>query len=133
MEDAIDGVSYYECKRSPYTLFAYTVKDNRRETSDYNMFFDRCKQFGCEILSKHSEYGMTKKLHYHGVMKIPRGFYRKKLMIKGLHLYLEEVYDYGGWKEYCKKDHPTVDDHTYDKTGNHTPINCCPNITCKLF
>lgn len=133
MEHAIEGAPYYECERSPYTAWAYTVKDNRSETTDYYAFFDRCEQFGCKVVSKFSEHGNHNKLHYHGVIKIPKGFYRKKLMMPGLHLKLKEITDYEGWLEYCKKEQPTDDDHTYDKCGNHTPINCCPNISCKLF
>lgn len=133
MEDAIEGAPYYECEKSPYTSWAYTVKDNRSETTDYNIFFDRCTKFGIVVNSKYAEYGKHNKLHYHGIMKIPKGFYRKKLMMPGLHLKLKEITDLEGWLEYIKKEQPADDDHCYDENKNHLPVNCCPNITCKLF
>lgn len=93
-----------EVIKSVSTAYGYTIKDNRSETTDYQSWFDKADKMGCKFETKHAEYGSSNKLHYHGIVQIPKGFYRKRLMQKGLHLKLEELFDRAGWEQYCKKE-----------------------------
>lgn len=99
-------VSEFSVTKSPTTSYAFTVKDNRKETTDYAPFFDRCKSFGVVVSVKVGELDSHNKLHYHGILEIPKGFYRKKLTMPGLSLKLVELYDLEGWTKYIQKDQP---------------------------
>jgi len=85
-------------------MFAYTVKDNRVDCTDYRSFFDNSEKKGCSFYSKFKELDKKGKIHYHGIVFIPKRVYRKALCLKGLHLKLKEIFDVEGWEEYCKKD-----------------------------
>lgn len=41
--------------------------------------------------------------HLHGIITLPRNFYRKRLMQKGLHIHMIPLFAVEGWLEYCKK------------------------------
>lgn len=88
--------------------FAYTLKDNRREQTDYEMYFDIIRKMGIEVLTVYRERDSRGKLHCHGIMSIPKHFYRKSLrMFQGIHLYLTPIRSQSqedGWQEYCTKD-----------------------------
>ncbi len=43
------------------------------------------------------------RFHYHGTIRIPVGFYRKQLCMKGFHIKLTKIYDAEGWLRYCFK------------------------------
>lgn len=47
--------------------------------------------------------GKAVPLHMHGIVDIPKNFYRKNLMQYGLHLKLVPMFALQGWKEYCQK------------------------------
>lgn len=94
----------FECKNSKHTLYGFTVKDNRQDVTDYDSFFDRCNKFKCDVQEYYGELDSKGRLHFHGIISIPKGFYRKKLCMPGLHLDLEEIYDLKGWVKYIKKD-----------------------------
>lgn len=106
--------------------YAYTVKDNRVDCTDYKEFFETLEACGCIVLSKHAERDKRGKLHYHGVVKIPKICYRKTLCLKGLHLILKRVYDSHGWELYCKKDESDDDEDTND-------MELLSKLTYKLF
>lgn len=97
----------YSHVKADKTAYAFTVKDNRRETTDYSSFFDRLSKFDVEIDCKYKELDSKGKVHYHGIVLIPKGMYRKKLMMPGLHLKLEELYNREGWMKYITKDQMT--------------------------
>lgn len=92
-----------ELVKSSTVAYGFTVKDNRVDTTDYRSFFERCEKMGCPITHKYSELDSKGKLHYHGIINIPKGFYRKRLMVDGLHLKLVELFDHEGWLKYCQK------------------------------
>lgn len=93
-------------------MWAYTVKDNRKEVTDYRKFFEVLKKKGCDVLTKYPEYGQTNRLHYHGVVMIPEKVHRKSLAIDGLHFHLDEIFDRAGWDKYCRKEVLSEDDGT---------------------
>jgi len=84
--------------------YAYTVKDNRVDCTDYIEFFDNLEANECKVISKYLELDSRGKKHYHGSVIIPDNVYRKQLCFKGLHMKLVEEYNSGNWEEYCKKD-----------------------------
>ena len=92
--------------------FAYTVKDNRVDSTDYVPFFDNLEKKGCIVINKYGEYDSKGKLHYHGIVKIPAKCYRKSLCLKGLSMKLVDLYNEEGWIQYCMKDQddPDTDD-----------------------
>lgn len=94
----------FEQYKSDRTAWAFTVKDVRADSTDYSPFFTRAEQFGCEIECKYKELDSKGKVHYHGIMLIPKGFFRKRLMQQGIHLKLDELYDRAGWMKYITKD-----------------------------
>lgn len=92
--------------KDKHTLFAFTVKDNRVDSTDYDQFFDNLTKHKCIVECKYPEYDAKGKLHYHGVAQVPKSLLRKKLVLAGLHVKLDEVYDQEGWLRYIKKDQP---------------------------
>lgn len=93
-----------ETEKSKMVSWAFTVKDNRVDSTDYKEFFDRLESKGCNVTHKYGEYDKKGKLHYHGVVQIPKGVYRKSLLPNGLHMQLKELFDLKGWEKYIKKD-----------------------------
>lgn len=87
--------------------FAYTVKilGNRgSEPTTYQPFFDKLNKFDITIEEKEHEYDSKGKLHYHGIIHLVKGFYRKRLTTPGFSVKLEELYDKEGWIKYINKD-----------------------------
>lgn len=101
------------------TTYGYTVKDVRREQSDYASFFDRATTYGCKVLSKVAEYDSKGRLHYHGTMVLPSGFKYSKLRSYGLHTHFKKIYDMPGWIAYLKKQDIHLDPNDeYDTNDN---------------
>lgn len=88
--------------------YAFTVKDVRKDVTDYKPWFTEADKAGCKTLSKSEEYDRRGKLHYHGLMAIPKGLYRKSLMMYGIHYKLVKLRDIQGWLEYINKDQDIV-------------------------
>lgn len=99
-----------EIVKSDYIAFGYTVKvlgDIETDPSNYIKWFVHSSKFGddkVKLEHSYSERDSHNKLHYHGVMIIKKGFYRKRLECQGYHLKLEEIYDMDGWFRYITKD-----------------------------
>jgi len=45
-------------------------------------------------------------VHMHGVIKIPIGFFRKKLVLEGFNMKIKLITDMKGWLRYLAKDRP---------------------------
>jgi len=93
--------------------YAFTIKDNRVDCTDYDSFFDVLLDNECIVGVKCSEKDSNGKLHYHGTVTIPKNVYRKKLCPKGCHLKLKEIRSEGDhqyWEEYCYKDNDSQTD-----------------------
>lgn len=106
----MSNTAVYECQSSNHTLYGFTVKDNRIDVTDYDSFLDRCAKFKCIVQEYYGELDSKGRYHLHGIISIPKGFYRKKLVMPGLHLKLEEIYNLIGWTKYIKKDQPRDND-----------------------
>jgi len=90
--------------------YAFTIKDNRRETTDYIKVFDDWVLRNCIVQCKYGELDKSGKLHYHGIISIPKPLFRKLLCPRGFHLLLKPLVDEEGWITYCKKDQDAEDD-----------------------
>lgn len=94
--------------------YAFTIIDNRRDSVRYPEFFDRLRENGCVVLDSASELNKSRKLHWHGIVTIPKDVYRKGLCPVGFHMCLKNMYDKEGWEQYYKKDKPDDDPETDD-------------------
>lgn len=88
--------------------YAFTVKVLGNENlkavpSDYEKVWSHWEKSGCQIKFKNAEDDSRGVLHYHGILSIPTGFYRKKLSVPGVHNKFEHLYDRKGWLRYCVK------------------------------
>lgn len=125
--------------------FAYTVKklnsalDFPKE-SDYEPFFSKLAKFNIPVEYKVAEQDSKNHLHYHGIMYLKKGFFRKRLVVKGIHLKLDEVYDRAGWLKYISKDFAVTspqnfeeDDETSDADTEISMGEPMPTITYNMF
>lgn len=94
--------------------FAFTIKDNRSEVTDYKQLFDTWIGKGCIINCKYLELDSHNRMHYHGIVSIPVKCYRKALCPKGFHMMLKSIHDEEGWIAYIKKDQPADEVDTND-------------------
>lgn len=114
--------------------FAYTVKTLGPATvtpTDYTPFFERLKKFSIEIEYKISETDKSGKLHYHGILYLSKGFYRKKLCMKGFHVKLDQIYNKQGWIKYIHKEYaypPTTVQQMNDQYEDEL-IEICPDLS----
>lgn len=42
--------------------------------------------------------------HLHGIVELPRNYFRKNIQLKGFHTYFERIYNLNGWVKYMEKD-----------------------------
>lgn len=90
--------------------YAFTIKDNRVNSIQYDEFFDRISSNRLEIVDSVGELDSRGKLHYHGIIRIPDTVYRKSLCPQGFHLILKQMSDREGWEAYYKKGQPCPED-----------------------
>jgi len=100
--------------RSKTCAWAFTVKKNSGKSAevkveDYDNIFNRWIKFKITPEYKIGEKDKNGRLHYHGIVHLPKGFYRKKLTAKDptgsdYHLKLVELTDRKGWLKYIHKD-----------------------------
>lgn len=106
--------------------FAFTVKDNRKDVTDYEPLFDSWIKKGLVINCKYLELDSYNRMHYHGIVTIPKKVYRKSLCPTGFHFLLKEISDEEGWMTYIKKDQPLDDEDTDDN-------DCLSRLKHSLF
>ncbi len=86
--------------------YAYTVKSLGKDlNANYAAFFARLLKFGIRIEYKVGERDSLGKWHYHGIIYLEKGFYRKKISLKGFHCKLVELHNKKGWVKYIYKDY----------------------------
>lgn len=90
--------------------YAFTVKFNTLDKkgcvpSDYDQVFLRwlASDDRVKIDTKIFEQDSKGVCHSHGIVSIPRGYYRKSMMEPGLHLKLDKITDRQGWLAYIRK------------------------------
>lgn len=93
--------------KSDFIAFAYTVKTlgtTDVTEADYAPFFEKLSHFKIQVEYKVGEKDKCGKLHYHGILYLPKGFFRKRIMCQKFHIKLVELYDKKGWMKYIHKD-----------------------------
>lgn len=97
-----------EIVKSDTVAYGFTVKKlgkEQAEIEDYCAWFIHISKFKNVVIEHHyPERDSQGKIHYHGVIYVPKTFYRKRLEFKGFHLKLEQIYDLQGWIRYITKD-----------------------------
>ncbi len=87
-------------------LYAFTVKVLKKpkeaDEKTYEIFFKILFALS-DVLTYCGELDPKGVLHYHGVIRIKRNFYRKNLIVKGFNIHLSSIYNLYGWMEYCFK------------------------------
>jgi hypothetical protein len=104
MNPEIDGeINIYKVEQQPYAFTVKRIFKPKEVTdSDYLDIMAKWSHFGlikCYEFEKDS-HGI---LHIHGIILLRKGFYRKKLVIKGYSTRLDELYDETGWMRYIGK------------------------------
>jgi hypothetical protein len=95
----------FEAINAPLRAYAYTIKSLGSELeADYEPFFKKLDYFKITVEYKIKEFDKSGKSHYHGILYLPKGFFRKRIILKGFHLKLEELYNKAGWIRYIHKD-----------------------------
>ncbi len=89
--------------KSTKMAFAFTVKTLTSEIN-YDAFFKKLSKLSIKVEYKISELDSKGKLHYHGILYLDKGFYRKRICVTGYHVKLVELHDRQGWLKYIHKD-----------------------------
>jgi len=119
----------FDTIRAARIAFAFTVKINSENSTQvtpemYSPIFNRWDKFNLSLEYKIPEKDSKGKLHYHGIVYVPKGFYRKKMLIKdhngkNYHLKLVELFDKKGWEKYIHKD---CEFHSLEQQANEEMI-----------
>ncbi len=94
---------------SDYQLWAFTLHRNSKHDyidteTDFDVMWVHLRVNLCYIEFKVVEQNVTTNgIHYHGAIRVPKKFYRKKLKLTGFNLQLKEITSIDGWKRYCNK------------------------------
>jgi len=84
--------------------FTFTIKSLGSDLdSDYTTFLDKLTKYKIKVHYKQGERDDSGKFHFHGLIDIPKGFYRKKLVTQGNNLKLVEFYPGDAWETYTHK------------------------------
>lgn len=95
--------------KSEYVSYAITYRCHKKKDADerdlmeYMAYLITKGAIIEELYFEKDNETTYKGLHAHGIIKLTKRFYRKKLMKEGYHLKLEELYDIEGWRKYIKK------------------------------
>lgn len=121
-----------EINTSTTKAFAYTVKAlGTDKDPNYDLFFNKLDRFNIQVEFKVSERDSKGKLHYHGILYIDKGFFRRRLTTRGYHIKLDEIYDREGWLRYIHKEvnierlfnlKSTLDELIYEVTNNEAEM-----------
>lgn len=94
-----------EVINSPTICYTYTIKSlGSNLDADYTPFFDKLKKHRVKTEFKINERDSKGKSHYHGILYLEKGFWRKRLCCKGFNLQLAEPRSKKAWIKYIHKD-----------------------------
>ncbi len=91
--------------------YAFTVKDNRTGSEDYEPMIKRLEHFGTvESLSRETvtKSGKPTKLHLHGTLACNDKLHYKSVGLPGYHTRFAVIYS-AHWEEYSKKQEKHID------------------------
>ncbi len=93
--------NYYDKKYE----YAFTIRDNRTGSEDYDSFVAHLKKFGDVTHLRYetkSKTGQPVKRHLHGILKTNDKLYFKSTRMKGYHTHYKLIYN-SNWEAYCNK------------------------------
>lgn len=122
-------------RKKDSTIFAFTVKINKKDaTLTYDDIWSYWQvNHNVKIRSRYPEYDKKGKLHYHGIIKVPRKVFRKNLLLPQMHMKLVPLWNElaeQGWNHYCIKDQDIHYDHPDEHLvpmPNHNIMKECPS------
>lgn len=95
--------------------YAFTVKDNRTGSEEYEDFIDHLGNFG-DIsqlrMETFTKSGLPTKKHLHGILKTNDKLYFKATRKRGFHTHFKMIKD-AGWASYIKKQDHIIDWSSY--------------------
>lgn len=124
-----------EIIKSKQIAFAYTIKTNVTLDVDYEPFFKRLDKLSIKVEYKIGELDSKGKLHYHGILYLDKGFFRKRICLNGYHVKLVELHDRKGWIKYIHKDckYPDLKKEGEDRDEEYITDEYPPLPKHKLF
>lgn len=100
--------------------YAFTVKDNRKDSEEYDEFIDHLGNFG-DIYDLRTENvtktGVPTKKHLHGILKTNDRLYFKATRKVGFHTHFKLIKD-DGWSTYIRKQDEMIDWASYQFKKN---------------
>lgn len=89
-----------------YEEYAITMKFNGTEEPDifmYENLLKRWKRLDVHVPLRMYERDSHGRLHLHGLVRMPKNFWRGKLHSKNLHYKISSIFNRERWIRYCKK------------------------------
>lgn len=91
--------------------YAFTVKDNRTGSQDYETAVERLKLFGTIhslVLETEDKHGKPTKPHLHGILETNDKLYYKAVQVTGYRFYFVPIYS-AHWQKYITKQTDRID------------------------
>lgn len=110
----------FEIVKLPYEPYAFSVKRIINPiTVTHESYIPIIELFQKHGTIKAIEYENDSRgtPHIHGILILPKGFFRKKLCPKGFHIKLEYMYDEVRWLRYIRKDRQDIPDASSKSYG----------------
>lgn len=92
-----------KAQTSPNVNWCFTVKQLTNENVTYDPVLDKMNMYGV-IRHCCQEQDSKGKFHIHGIVALPKGFLRKKLITPNYNIKLDEVINEYQWLKYIYKD-----------------------------
>jgi len=102
-----------EVQKAKHQAWAFTWKYLGSQTRRYDVPIMQMAKFGF-VKKVVSELDSKGKEHIHGIVMLPRSFHRKRLMCRGFHCCLKEIFNEDQWIKYCDKDIPSFTPYLFD-------------------
>jgi len=100
----------YMHEPSEYRTICFTAKinlgnpDSVNET-DYAPLLEHWEQYAI-VKQPYYEKDKTGRCHMHGILTVKKGFYKRRLQLKGFYVYTTDCVHLEQWMNYCKKVDP---------------------------
>jgi len=120
--------------------WAFTLRrTSRPKQVTCDQYISHVQKFVNKLNCKLESYVFEEKggLHMHGILDIPKTVDKKRFRVRGWHWYMEELYNYAGWRQYMLKEQHIVEDEYDDNTSTSLdslaePITSARNHTKSL-
>lgn len=96
-----------DVEKSKFVSWSFTYKKSGKadnvKSSDYLHILTVLKRHG-NVTRNYYEKDSKGKWHVHGVVELPKGFYRARVCLPGYHVHFKEIWNEEGWEDYMRKD-----------------------------